>query len=265
MNKKDLSFSGIFLYLDNKKLQLEDFKAQLPEGSYTKDTDSKVQIFELKYEENYLKINFGDGAMGPRNPKVFNFDTHTEEENPRQKSQIEPRNFFAIIDFNTSYLWISNSKKRNLLVEILKTYFKDSTLIAKDIYDEDEFIQTLKRLDKIKISAVPNLLSETGVLSQKLSEEINGFEADSASISLDYNHKLTNKYLIDKIKSIFVQKNILKGIVISGRDQNNLGMLFNTDGFSRRIDIKAKVDDDEMFCTEDVFKQLINKIEIENY
>jgi len=264
MNKKELSFSGIFLYLDNKKLELEEFKTKLLEGSYTKDTESKVQIFQLKYENNYLKINFGDGAMGPRNPKVFNFETHTEEENPRQKSQIEPRHFFAIIDFDTSYLWISNSKKRNGLIELLKSYFKDSTLNAKDIYDEEEFIKTLNRLDNLKISAVPNLLSETGILSKILSEEINGYEADSASLSLDYNHKLTTKYLIEKIRSIFEQKNLLKGIVIAGRDQNNLGMLFNTDGFSRKIDVKAKVDEDEMFCTEDVFNQLITKIEIEN-
>jgi hypothetical protein len=75
---------------------------------------------------------------------------------------------------------------------------------------------------------------------------------------------LTTKYLIEKIRSIFEQKNLLKGIVIAGRDQNNLGMLFNTDGFSRKIDVKAKVDEDEMFCTEDVFNQLITKIEIEN-
>lgn len=264
MNKKDLSFSGIFLYLDNKKLQLEDFKKTLPEGTYTKDTESKVQIFDIKYEAHYLKINFGDGTVGPRNPIVFNFKTHAEEENPRQKTQIEPRNFFAIIDFATSYLWISNSKKRNGLVDLLRSYFKGSVLIAKDIYNEEEFIKTLKRLDKIKISAAPNLLSQNGVLSKKLTEEINGYEADSATLSLDYNHKLTTNYLIEKVKSIFEQKNLLKGIVIAGRDRNNLGMLFNTEGFSRKLDIKAIVDANEMFITDDVFKQLITKIEIEN-
>lgn len=264
MTKKQLSFSGIFLYLDNKELQIEDFKAKIPEGSFINDTGSKVQIFELKYENNYLKINFGDGTLGPRNPMVFNFETHSQEDNPREKSQIETRHTFAIIDFKSSFLWISNSKKRNGLIDLLKLKFKDSIITAKDIYDEDEFIKTLNRLDKIKISAVPNLLSETGVLSKKLAEEINGYEADSASLILNYNHKLTTKYLIDKVKSIFEQKNSLKGIVISGRDHNNLGMLFNTEGFSRKIDVEAKVDEDEMFCTEDLFQKLITNIEIEN-
>ena len=59
-------------------------------------------------------------------------------------------------------------------------------------------------------------------------------------------------------------KNSLKSIVIAGRDENNLGMLFNTEGFSRKIDIEAQVDEDEMFSSEDVYYKLISKIKTEN-
>lgn len=263
--KKPLVFSGVFLYLNNEKLSIDNFYQHLPAGSYTNNDDSKVQIFNIEYEENYLKMNFGEGTVGPRNPNVFNFDTQEEEEpNPRQKNQVEPRQTFAVIDFNTSFLWISNSKKRTALIELFKDSFKTASIVIKEIYDEKQFIEMLKSLDNIKISAVPNLFSNSGILSKTLSEEINGYEASIATLSLSYNNRITNNYLIEKIKSIFEEKNSLKSIVIAGKDENNLGMLFNTEGFSRKIDIEAQVDEDEMFSAEDVYKKLINKIKTEN-
>ena len=42
-------------------------------------------------------------------------------------------------------------------------------------------------------------------------------------------------------------------------------MLFNNNLFSRKIDIKAEVDDNEMFNSNDVFTKLIAKIEEEIY
>lgn len=263
-NKKTLIFSGVFLYLNDEKLSIDNFREHLPKGSYTNNDENKVQIFSIDYEENYLKMNFGEGTVGPRNPSVYNFDTHEEEPNPRQKNQVEPRQTFAIIDFNKSFLWISNSKKRNAFIDLIKDHFKTSSIVVKDIYDEKQFIEMLKSLDNIKISAVPNLFSDSGILSQTLSEEINGYEASTATLSLGYNNRLTNNYLIEKVKSIFEQKNSLKSIVIAGRDENNLGMLFNTEGFSRKIDIDAQVDEDEMFSTEDVYIKLIRKIKTEN-
>lgn len=263
-NYKPLIFSGVFLYLNNKKLEIESFKKHLATGSYSNNDDNKVQIFNIEYEDNYLKMNFGEGAVGPRNPNVFNFNTKEEEPNPRQKNQVEPKQTFAIIDFNTSFLWISNSKKRSALIDLFRIYFKTAAIVIKEIYDEKQFLKMLKRLDNIKISAVPNLFSDSGTLSQSLSEEINGYEASVATLNLSYNNRITTDYLIEKVKSIFEQRNSLKSIVISGKDENNLGMLFNTEGFSRKIDIEAEVNDDEMFTDEDVYKKLIKKINSEN-
>lgn len=264
ISKKPLVFSGVFLYLDDDMLSIDDFYKNLPSGSYTNDKESKVQIFNIEYEENFLKMNFGEGAVGPRSSIVYNFDTQVEEPNPRQKNQVEPRQTFALIDFRTSFVWISNSKKRTALIELFKDYFKTSSIVVKEIYDEKQFIDMLKSLDNIKVSAVPNLFSNSGILSKTLSEEINGYEASVATLSLSYNNRLTNEYLIGKVKSIFEEKNSLRSIVIAGKDENNLGMLFNTEGFSRKIDIEAQVDEDEMFSPEDVYSKLIYKVKKEN-
>lgn len=264
INKKPLIFSGIFLYINEKKLEVEDFKNVLGQGSYTNKEDIKIQIFDIAYENNFLKIKFGDGAVGSRNPFVYNFDKEEEEPNPREKNQVEPKETFALIDFNTSYMWISNSRKRNALILLIKSYFKTSTVTAKDIYDENEFLNTLKKIDNIRFSGTPNLLSQTGVLSSALTDEINGYEATTASVSFSYQQRLTSDYIIEKIKGLFSEKNSLKNIVISGRDEKNLGMLFNTEGFSRKIEIEAEVNIDEMFSSDDVFKQIIQKLKNES-
>ena len=86
-----LSFSGVFLYMDNERLSQNSIKEKLPAGQYRNDTQTKVQVFNLQYDDRYLRISFGDAMLGPRSPIVFNMETQEEEENPRQKKQIEPR------------------------------------------------------------------------------------------------------------------------------------------------------------------------------
>lgn len=260
MNKKSLVFSGIFLYINDNKLDINNFKNVLKQGNYSHKVDNKIQLFDILYEENYLKIIFGDGSIGSRPPKVYNMVKDEQEDNPRDKNQVEPKETFAIIDFNTSYMWISNSRKRNALISLIKSYFKTATVVSKDIYDENEFLKTLKKIDNIKFSATPNLFSQTGILGNLLNEEINGFGASTASVSFSYNQAFSTKKIVEKIINIFNEKDSLKSVVISGRDEKNLGMLFNTEGFSRKIDIEANVDNDEMFIPENVFEKIIYKL-----
>ena len=264
MESKTIVFSGTFLSINDKRINLQEFKEILPEGISSTTDDKKVHSYDFSYSDNYLKVTFGDGSAMPRNPNVFDILTNQSTPNPRQSNQVEPRETFGLIDFNTSFLWLSNSRKKNSFIDFLKLKFKNAIIVSKDVYDEQKFIQTIKRLDLIKVSAVPNLFSESHILTQCLSEEINGYEATTASLQFQYQDKFIGENLIEKVKSIFANRTNFNGIVISGRDENNLGMLFNIDGFSRKIEFKAIVDENEMFITEDVFSKLTTKIEDEN-
>lgn len=265
MGNKSIIFSGTFLSINDKPVNNDIFKDILPEGNFTTVADKKVHSYSFSYVENYLKITFGDGSAMPRNPQVIDITTNESTPNPRQSNQVEPRETFGLIDFNTSFLWLSNSRKKNSLIDFLKDNFKNSIIVSKDIYDEQKFIETIKKLDLIKVSAVPDLFSESHILTECLSEEINGYEATIASLQFQYQEKLIGTNLLEKIKSIFRNRTNFNGIVISGRDANNLGMLFNTDGFSRKIEFNAIIDENEMFLTDDVFNKLITKIKDENH
>lgn len=263
MNKKKLLFTGILIYANESKLNLNDFKSILPSGIYTNSNESKIEKFNLEYDKEYLKITFGDGNTGPRSPFVFNTETQLEEENPRNKNQIEPKENFAIVDFSTSFLWISNSKKRNAIITFFKEKFNKLNFVVKEIYDETLFIETLKKIDNISVSVVPNLWSNTNILNKVMCEEINGYGASRATIKFDYEHTLTTEFIKEKIRNILNNKNSLKQIVISGRDERNLGLILNTEGFARKIEIDASIDEDEMFIHDSVFNNLISKIDNE--
>ncbi len=265
-SSKNIVFSGTFLSVNDNAIKIDDFKKQIPEGTYTITENKRVHIYKYIYTENHLKITFGDGSAMPRNPNVFDFETKSTVPNLRQPNQAEPKETFGLIDFDTGFLWLSNSRKKNSLIDFFRTKFDNKTkLISKDIYDEEKFIQTLKKIDDIRLSAVPNLLSQSNVLTEKLAEEINGFEATSAQLHFHYHDKFIGNSLLEKIKSIFENRVNFNGVVISGRDENNLGMLFNADGFSRKIEFKTMVDENEMFLPDEVFSKLISKIKNEDF
>lgn len=205
-----------------------------------------------------------DGTTMPRNPKVINLDTSAKEENPRQPNQIEPKDSFFLIDFNTGFLWLSDSRKKATILDFLKNKFKSINFVSKDVYDEKQFIDTIKTLDSIKLSIVPNLFAPTNTLSEKLVDEINGYGATTAVLQLQYKDKFVGNDLAAKIDSLFKDKTNFSGITISGRDAKNLGILFNINSFSRKIDFKSSIDENGLFNPDNVFSQLIYHIEHEN-
>lgn len=266
MNKtrKQITFSGNFLSKDDEQLYQEEFTS-LFQGQETEVIGgSIVHSYSFETISNYLKISFSDGSTFPRNPQVVNTETNKLEPNPRQPNQIEPKDYFAIIDFSTSFLWVSNSKKRGMVIDYLRNKFKKSKIVVKDVYDQDEFINSLKKLDELRLTSVPELFSDAHDVTQALKDQINQFEAVEAVLHLKYKDKFVGNNLSDKFKSIFNNKDKYKGIMISGRNERNLGMLFNSNVFSKKIDFKANVDENEMFNPQEIFSTLITKIENEN-
>ena len=72
---------------------------------------------------------------------VINTDTQEKEKNPRQNNQYEPKQDFAVIDFTTSYLWLSNTYKKIVLWTFFTEKLKTPQITIKEVYDEDNFIK----------------------------------------------------------------------------------------------------------------------------
>jgi len=260
MNQKEIIFSGVVCYVNDERADMQLFQNSLKQSDVIFQGD-RVQSYNFYFQNNYLKISFSDGSAKPRNPNVFNVKTYEQEPNPRQADQAEPKDFFCILDFSNSYLWLSNTQKKTMITDYFKNTFQTAQVVLKDVYDEAKFVETLKVLDSVRVSAAPNLFTETNTLSKALSEEMHG--AYEATLDLKYDKVIVKENILTWIKSIFYNKTNFKKIVIAGRDEKNLGMFFNNNLFSRKIEIKADVDDNGMFNPDDVFSKLITKIEEE--
>ncbi len=264
MNKtKTLTFSGNFLSKNDEKLKIDEFKTHFSEIEESEIIGNIVHAYLFEFEQNYLKINFSSGSSVPRNPNVVNIETKQTEPNPRQSTQIEPKEHFALIDFDSCLFWISNSTKKTMILEFITKKFKNAILNLRDVFDQTEFLKSIKKLDELRLSATPNLFSQTNTLSKALSDEIKQYEAVEAILHLRYQDKWIGNTLGEKIASLFSDKNNYGGIMISGRDARNFGILFNSNVISRKIDVQAFVDENEMFDSEEVFRILIGKIEDE--
>lgn len=257
---KDIVFSGNFISLDEKRLNLNEFKEVFNQIEESEIIGNIVRSYIFEFDSNFLKINFSDGSTFPRNPNVINIETNEIEPNPRQTNQIEPKEYFALIDFETCFLWISNGKKRKILIDFIQKKFNNTQIIIKDVFDQEEFIKAIKRLDNIRLTSTPDLFSSTNTITHALSDEINLYEAVEAVLHLKYQDKWVGNNLSNRISSIFKNKENFRGIMISGRDDKNNGILFNTNVFSKKIDFKATVDENEMFNSNEVFNILIRKI-----
>ena len=261
MGKKDLKFSGILCYLDDKRISIDEFKNTIQDSKqYEQEEEKEVHIFETNFFENrFLTIKILDGTSIPRNPKVYNTSKHSLQDNPRQRDQIEPKEYFAIIDFNTSILWMSSINKKKLVKKFFKKEFFKKELLFKDIYNEKEFIKHLKQLNEIKVSAVPNILSQTNTLSAALTDEM--YPAAKAELKLSYDINIKNSNSPPKIlNKILDNQDSFKNITIMGRNENEVDILFNKNIVMEKITLKLSVNEDGMFSTDDVFKKMISEI-----
>jgi hypothetical protein len=264
MSRIAILFTGIFISINDTPVTIDYLKSKLTLTTYNDPQDKGGVNYNLSFLDNFLKIEYNYGRSLPRPDNVINVNTHLPEVNPRNSDQYEPKQHFALLDCTTGYLWLSNSRKQTLIIDFLKRNLNEPKVYAKSVYNEESFLNSIKVLDELRFSVVPNLFSATNTLTDALAEEINGYGGSIATLSIKFEEAIPITKIFSKIANALRNKTSFRNIVISGRDERNLGMLLNADLFSRKIEIRTEVDDNENYNIEDVFNALISKINNEN-
>ncbi len=264
MSKIPVIFTGIFIQILDGPVNLDYLKDRLTSPTYNDPIDKGGVNYNLSFIDNFLKIDYNYGRSLPRPDNVINVVTQQPEANPRNEDQYEPKQHFALLDCQTSLLWMSNSRKATLIIDFLKRNLREQKIYQKNVYNEKTFLEKIKLLDQLRFSVAPNLFTSASTIADALADEINGYGGSRATLTIKYDEPITITKIFSKIENIFDHKDSFQNIVISGRDEQNLGMLLNHDTFSRKIEIKTEVDANENYNSEDVFNSLINKINNEN-
>jgi len=230
--------------------------------------DDKVEILSVKkilkniYENRFIGISFDMGDKYPYSPKVVNEDL-CEQDNPRKADLIElDEQLFVLIDVQTQRMWISDQRKKGDLRIWLKDKL-DKATIVKSIINDKEFIDKIKSVKEISFSIAPNLFnsSRQDTLSSHLIDDILGFGAEKAKLSLEFNNSKISDKIKSKLRSLIGKKDEFNDITVIGRSDENLDSTFNLNEITSRVQIDIPTNQaSELLNPNEVFLTLINKI-----
>ena len=265
MSTKDVAFIANILVVKYKAINqmLGGFVLNGTDFSYS-DGKNKLTKIKIGYLDDgrFAHVIIEDGVSMPRHDKVYNVVTLEERDNPRKDDEIEAKVSYALIDTKSSLLWISNYKKKSILLDFLMKNFNTPEVELKNIYNEKEFVDTLNIVSSISVSAEPNIFIEHNLSTNLINDPL-GYGAEIATINFQYKHKKVFDKLKSEIDKLVDKRDSFKRIVVTGRDRNDIGMTFNTSVFSRRIEFRSSIDDNGMFISDELFKNLIEHIKDE--
>ena len=188
----------------------------------------------------------------------------SSHENLRSVEEIEPTGqLFVLYVFASGILYISDSDKKAFVANLLKEKIGLRNAIIKHIFvDKDEFIRRLCTVDKIRFtSRERNLFSGINSITSALRDNYHMEEPETFSICANYKAAITNpiKRTIDWLASQ-QREGHLQDLVIIGKDDQNIEQVFNSNTFTRRIEVSVSTNSQGLYDATEVKSKLIEKL-----
>jgi hypothetical protein len=252
MNEK-ITFYSKMIYLNDNLITTDVINDTVLEKQVINlEINNVHHRFSIRYKNNYAFIYIEYGSALPRPDHVYNSLTEEQQDNPRQIDQIEPKQLFIILDLEQSMYWVSNAKKANVIIDYFGYFGKLCAL--KNIYDSKDFLDKMKSINNIKLSATPNQLFNVHSLSRNLTNDIFGYGASIATLQFGY----TQDNILDLLKrkkfvALFEERSSFSSFIISGRDDMGIEYVFNSENVLKRIDIYVQETYNQVYDPEIVF------------
>lgn len=272
MAKKHLKFSVCQLIINDSHFNIDVFadlkEEDLDKHEVTHREADKSEVLSIKktikkvIEDRFVIVYFLEGEKYPYSEVVINSDLE-EAPNPRDPDELElDDQFFVLIDVQSQRIYLSDQKKKYLLIDWLEKKLSKKVSV-KSIIDEKDFIDKIKTLNEISFTLAPDLLNSTseGVLQKTLVEDIYGFGADKAKLKLIYNNTGIDAKIIEKLNEILRKRVEFESITVVGRSDENFETVFNIEGITNKVSIEVETSEDPKLLNADtVFDILVGKI-----
>lgn len=267
---KSLKFSINYLSIDNKTFAISDFdsikdgKRKAPKDLSAQEVINKIVISKKHIQEDrFVTIYFNEGSEFPYSETVINStDPSLEEENnPRPPEKIEmDKQSFVLLDVKEQKIYITLIQRKAVSQRLERELNK--LIYIKPIISEEEFVKNMKSIKKISFSVTKNLFNKAEeALSHVLTKDVDGFEAEKATLELKYKKNSMSQIIKEKIQSLLKHKNEFEDLVITGRNEENFESVFNLKGIVTKIGIKVNLDaKTNELDYEEVFQKLTEQI-----
>ncbi|UTO27822.1 hypothetical protein [Bartonella harrusi] len=250
----------------------------LEEGIYHPIVDN--QCVTLIIEKFFVNSNICywiyvlTGEKSPYNPEVIDSENDFRNiPNPRPRKLVEQnQQYFGILIPKEVTLFSSNKKLNKLLQLYYKESFSQGMIdISPDIVNKQEFEKILRSITEMKLkykqpkqSDFFTMPSEADLI-EMAKKTLDGLPTDDFSeIEFGLDIKFKEKNTLNNFFWNFLKKDeinpALKKLYFVGNTYNDFDIIFNTENFQHKIDIKASKDNNGMYNKDSVKEELKCKI-----
>lgn len=202
------------------------------------------------------------GSPNPRPELIYDKQTKTKILNPRANYQAELKSqLFCLYDTQYKILYFNNSRKNIFIQKYLQNILSQEVIIKRIFKNIDEFVNTLKTIDKITFIAHRNIFSNS-VDSFKGIKDVFGID-EPESFTIEANYNLTANEQVKRVLERFRKEQVQlpnSCLTCVGRDDNGIEQIFNEDSFSKSFTVLIQENSEHLLNPVDVFDALIRKI-----
>ena len=227
---------------------------------------TSILFEEVYYEVSVEKLNdyvwfyFDYGKANPRDDKVTNIKNGDKNENKRTEDEAELLSqLFFLYSFKNNILYISTSRKQRIIQTILKRELDCDYIIKSFFKTDEELISILKNITKVSFTEVANLFNQDS-RERKALIDLTGTDAP-VKFTIEAKYPKNSNFTSFIRRLLSAKRDMsLKDLVICGIDNDDFNIVFNTDTFSRKIEIDCLKEENGKFNVESVKNNLLKII-----
>lgn len=259
-----MRFSNFLLRVDGtREATLEDCKEVVNKGVHTYFSNRQKYMYVIENEicENRFFWMSCDYDESDRYREyVVNKNTGEKEPNPRQKSQIEPRQqFFACFDSHTHFLYLNDLNRR----PFFQQYFSEITgrdFCINNVYTSaDEFCNRIKSIRGFRYTQVDNLFARSSDIFTQVGNIYGIDTPKKVQIKVSYGDVPVHlgKTLVDRF---YKHKDEFEDVVIIGCDDAGVEQTFDFSSVLKHLQIRPHKDSNEHYDPAEVKMLLLEEL-----
>lgn len=266
MSGTSLTFTECQLVINqNRCPKLSDFENK-KEQKY--EAENKVYIVNCEIlQDNFFWIYIRYGKAKPYSNEVINIETKEISANKREANEAELRNqLFCMYCRDSATFYISNIRQSNFVSKYLQETFKKDFIVQNHYTDPEKFVSAIKSLKQIRFVSKDKNLFNSGIFSDV--NDVMGYGA-STSFTIDAQIKESNfdpKKCLDFLTKMRRKKENceIDRMICIGTDDDKIEKIFNLETYLCKTDISIQKDINEMYDSELVKDNLLQKIGYKN-
>lgn len=224
-----------------------------------------ITIEETYYEivveksDDFIWFSFDFNRADPRDESLTNITNGNKRPNNRSDEEVELiHQVFFLYHYSKQVLYTSNSKKKSLIEKVLKERLQKN-FFAKALYKNfNEFVGVLKQCSKVSFTHSANIFSRDNKKRQALVDLTGTNAPENFTIEAKYSKHRIENFLRDL--HLEKQNNELDALMICGIDESDFTITYNSDSFSKKVDIECEKDANGKFICANVKDSLIANI-----